>query len=47
MLRATYSSEDIINILEKLHFESEFFGFIHLRENAENASIKQFCGETA
>ena len=42
MFCATYSSEDIMKIAEQLHFESEFVGFIHMREDAENASFKQF-----
>ena len=42
MFSATYSSEGIIKISEQLHFDSEFFGFIHMREDAKNASFKQF-----
>ena len=39
MLRTAYSSEVIIKIAEKSHFESESVGFNYYRGDAENASI--------
>ena len=46
MFCANCSSEDI-KIVEQLHFESEFVGFIHMTEDAENASLSNFGGKMA